>query len=134
MRAMRKTPWIVCVLLILCTAGCSSEPMDVAIRPVRGPSAGYPQQALRPEAAMPSYPILLVDLPRYDAGQPVPPARSRTPTVAERDIDSPPPSPAYVAPVAAKPAAAPTASIAAPLAPRPAAPKKPDPVDIRYVP
>ena len=143
MRTMRKYPWIACAALVLLLAGCSSQPADVQITPVGSPSAA---KAASPESsprAMPSYPILLVDLPRYDAGQSVPPARSRTSTIAERDIDSRPPSSAYVAPVAARPLAAPSASVRAgsappiaspPVAARAVAPKKPEAIDLRYVP
>jgi hypothetical protein len=146
MRTVRKSPWIISAILILLLAGCSSQPVDVKMTQVGTPSPAGASASEYPSRGMPSYPILLVDLPRYEAGLPVPPAKSRTPTAAERDFDSPPPPAPIAAPLAARPAASPAPAVARPARPPvppgpaatvtagPPAPRKTDPADIRYIP
>jgi hypothetical protein len=65
-----------------CLAGCDG-PGGFRTQSVRGSAMA----ASPTSAAMPSYPILLVDLPRQQMGQAVQPARSRLPLGAERDMD-----------------------------------------------
>jgi hypothetical protein len=136
MSTMHKKLWAVCAVVIFLAAGCNLPPARPAARSPQGPLVSPMPPVV--VAEMPSYPILLTDLPRYQAGLSVPPARSRMLSMAERDLDSPPPAAVrasepvshYTPPAAASS----THMMARPPAPaaKPASPK-PD-TDVQYVP
>ncbi len=79
---------------------------------------------------LPSYPILLTDLPLVEAGMPVPPARSHVIGPADGDMEVP--AHTYAAgasPLRLVPAPIPQAPPA-----RPSPSKTDEPIDLRYVP
>jgi len=123
MRAVRDAVLVLSALsvaVVFLLAGCGPQQTQVEITQVSNPSA-VSSAATKPAAAMPSYPILLVDLPRYQAGQPVTPVRSRMAS-AQREVEY---SSTTVAPVPAP---------ASPIVAHPAPSPKSDPRDLRYVP
>jgi hypothetical protein len=133
MSSLQRKSFVVggCVLLYL--AGCAKPPAAVKFTPV----SGAPVAATPAPPPMPSYPILLVDLPRQQMGQPVAPARSRLPAGADRDLDSPGLTPTVPAPPSTRVTphtAAPLAGPVSPLGPPAAPPARHEPIDTRYVP
>ncbi|HUT61781.1 MAG TPA: hypothetical protein VNA25_28415 [Phycisphaerae bacterium] len=82
--------WYVRVLtagafILVLLAGCSEQEQIKTAQPGE-------LRAANGDCRMPSYPILLVDLPRLAAGQPVRPAYCYPYRSLEEDMDSPPPT------------------------------------------
>ena len=71
--------------ILVLLVGCSEQKQ---IRPARSDEVRQADRGYY----MPSYPILLVDLPRLAAGQPVRPAYSSSYRSLEDDLDCPPPT------------------------------------------
>jgi hypothetical protein len=128
MNSLQRMLFVAGGCVVLGLAGCGEKPAAVKIRTV-DPLPIVISPAAPPP--MPSYPILLVDLPRQQMGQSVAPARSRLPIGSDRDLDTPRSSSAYSSPYATGLAPhTPTPLTAPPTAP----PLTREPIDTRYVP
>jgi hypothetical protein len=125
---MYRNFWILCAVAALGLTGCNTGwGHPAAATSARAPAVN--SASGQPAGELPSYPILLTDLPRYEAGLSVPPARSRMIGSIDGDLDSP--SRNYVAASPALrrvPAPSPAPVIAKPP------PKSDEPIDLRYVP
>jgi hypothetical protein len=110
-------------------------PGQPVARAAATPAVNPAAPAGRPATELPSYPILLTDLPRFEAGQSVPPARSRLIILVDRDLDSSPP-PLVPAPPArpTEPALRYVPSPAGSAAPLTAGHASANPTDTKYVP
>lgn len=125
MSSLQRKLLVVGGCVVLGLAGCAPPAGAVRIIPVR-PSP----VAATAAPSLPSYPILLVDLPRQQMGQSVAPARSRLPAGSERDLDSPPGS-FYASPYSSGLAPHTTTPLTTP----PSVPfTRQGPIDTRYVP